>query len=160
MHHDDFYNNLVAFLKMFKNRPNHLAKYLLDNSAINKDFLKKIANNDELKSLSTNDEKLNSPIYFADIIFEDLIFNGILNQFIPNLDITDKSKYPNDINKMNDYYNSFTDDIKKLNKGKTPDEIEDEMNDKLNSLIFNEKYEDAARLRDYMQRNEIKRNKN
>ena len=130
MHHDDFYNNLVAFLKMFKNRPNHLAKYLLDNSAINKDFLKKIANNDELKSLSTNDEKLNSPIYFADI------------------------------NKMNDYYNSFTDDIKKLNKGKTPDEIEDEMNDKLNSLIFNEKYEDAARLRDYMQRNEIKRNKN
>ena len=130
MHHDDFYKNLVAFLKMFKNRPNHLAKYLLDNSAVNKDFLKKIANNDQLKSLSTNDEKLNSPIYFADI------------------------------NKMNDYYNSFTDDIKKLNKGKTPEEIEDEMNDKLNSLIFNEKYEDAARLRDYMQRNKIKRNKN
>ena len=130
MHHDDFYNNLVAFLKMFKNRPNHLAKYLLDNSAVNKDFLKKIANNDQLKSLSTNDEKLNSPIYFADI------------------------------NKMNDYYNSFTDDIKKLNKGKTPEEIEDEMNEKLNSLIFNEKYEDAARLRDYMQRNKIKRNKN
>ena len=130
MHNDDFYNNLVAFLKMFKNRPNHLAKYLLDNSAVNKDFLKKISNNDHLKSLSTNDEKLTSPIYFADI------------------------------NKMNDYYNSFTDDIKKLNKGKTPEEIEDEMNDKLNSLIFNEKYEDAARLRDYMQRNKIKRNKN
>jgi hypothetical protein len=130
MHHDDFYNNLVSFLKMFKNRPNHLAKYLLDNSAINKDFLKKISNNDQLKNLSTNDEKLISPIYFADI------------------------------NKMNDYYNSFTDDIKKLNKGKTPEEIEDEMNDKLNSLIFNEKYEDAARLRDYMQRNKIKRNKN
>ena len=130
MHHDDFYNNLVAFLKMFKNRPNHLAKYLLDNSAVNKDFLKKIANNDQLKSLSNNDEKLNSPIYFADI------------------------------NKMNDYYNSFTDDIKRLNKGKTPEEIEDEMNDKLNNLISNEKYEDAARLRDYMHRNKIKRNKN
>lgn len=130
MHNDDFYNNLVAFLKMFKNRPNHLAKYLLDNSAVNKEFLKRISNSDQLKSLSTNDEKLTSPIYFADI------------------------------NKMNDYYNSFTDDIKKLNKGKTPEEIEDEMNDKLNSLIFNEKYEDAARLRDYMQRNKIKRNKN
>lgn len=129
MHNDDFYNNLVAFLKMFKNRPNHLAKYLLDNSAVNKDFLKKISNNDQLKNLSTSDDKLNSPIYFADI------------------------------NKMNDYYNSFTDDIKRLNKGKTPEEIEDEMNERLENLISDEKYEDAARLRDYMQRSKIKRNK-
>lgn len=129
MHNDDFYNDLVTFLKMFKNRPNHLAKYLLDNYAVNKDFLKKISNNDQLKSLSNNDEKLNSPIYFADI------------------------------NKMNDYYNSFTDDIKRLNKGKTPEEIEKEMNDKLEKFISDEKYEDAARLRDYMQRSKIKRNK-
>jgi hypothetical protein len=129
MHNDDFYNNLVNFLKMFKNRPNHLAKYLLDNSAINKDFINKISNNDQLKNLSNEDDLLSSPIYFADI------------------------------NKMNDYYNSFTEDIKKLNKGKTPEEIEREMNDQLNKFIYDEKYEDAARLRDYMQRSKIKRNK-
>ena len=129
MHNEDFYNNLVNFLKLFKNRPNHLAKYLLDNSAINKDFIKKISSNDQLKDISNNDDFSNSPIYFADI------------------------------NKMNDYYNSFTDDIKRLNKGKTPEEIEDEMNERLEKFISDEKYEDAARLRDYMQRSKIKRNK-
>ena len=129
MHNEDFYNNLVNFLKLFKNRPNHLAKYLLDNSAINKDFLKKISNNEQLQDISKNDDFSTSPIYFADI------------------------------NKMNDYYNSFTEDIKKLNKGKTPEEIEEEMNEKLNNFISDEKYEDAARLRDYMHRSKIKRNK-
>ena len=33
------------------------------------------------------------------------------------------------------------------------------MNDKLEKFISDEKYEDAARLRDYMQRSKIKRNK-
>lgn len=129
MKNEDFYKSLATFLKMFKNRPNHLAKYLLENSAINLDFIKKISNNEHLKSLSNNEEKINSPIYFADI------------------------------NKMNDYYNSFTDDIKKLNIGKTPEEIEQEMNEKLEQFILDEKYEDAARLRGYMHRNKINRNK-
>ncbi len=34
--------NLITLLKLFKNRPYHLSKYLLDNSAFNKDFLRKI----------------------------------------------------------------------------------------------------------------------
>ena len=39
---NEFQNNLINFLKLFKNRPYHLAKYLIDNSALTKDFYNKI----------------------------------------------------------------------------------------------------------------------
>jgi protein-arginine kinase activator protein McsA len=58
---------------------------------------------------------------------------------------------------MNDHYSSFTDEIKLLEKGKTTMEIEMELNEKLDKLLFDEKYEDAARVRDYMTKNKIKR---
>jgi protein-arginine kinase activator protein McsA len=58
---------------------------------------------------------------------------------------------------MNDYYNSFTDDIKLLESGKSLFEMETELNEKLDKLLFDEKYEEAARLRDYMNNNKIKR---
>ena len=58
---------------------------------------------------------------------------------------------------MNDYYNSFADDIKLLERGKTPAEIEADFNAKLDKLLMEEKYEDAARVRDYMAKNKIKR---
>lgn len=128
MKNEELYKNLVNLLKMFKNRPYHLAKYLIDNSAFNKDFTKKISENGKLKTISEEDEeKLKYTTYFLDI------------------------------NKMNDYYNSFTEDIKLLERGKTPLEIEQELNEKLNQFLFDEKYEDAARLRDYMIKNKIKR---
>ena len=44
-------------------------------------------------------------------------------------------------------------------KNKTPNEIELELNEKLDNFILDEKYEDAARLRDYMYRININRNK-
>lgn len=129
MKNDDLYNNLVTLLKMFKNRPHHLAKYFIENSSLDKDFIRKIAENGKLKNLSNNEENMN-PIYFSDI------------------------------NKMNDYYNSFVEDIENILKNKTPNEIELELNEKLDNFILNEKYEDAARLRDYMYRININRKKN
>jgi hypothetical protein len=126
MENEDLYRNLVILLKMFKNRPFHLAKYLIDNSALKDEFLKKLANNEKLKEFS-QDEDLKSKILFLDI------------------------------NQMNDYYNSLTDDIKKIGAAKTPEEIAEALNQKLESLIDEENYEDAARLRDYMFRNNIKR---
>lgn len=128
MENEDLYRNLVILLKMFKNRPYHLAKYLIDNYAFNKDFIKKVSENAKLNDISEEDEdKLKQPNYFLDI------------------------------SKMNDHYNSFTDEIKLLEKSKTPLEIEEELNEKLNKLLFDEKYEDAARIRDYMTKNKIKR---
>ena len=126
MENDDLYRNLVILLKMFKNRPFHLAKYLIDNSALKDDFLAKLSNSEKLKEFSEDDELKSKNLFL-------------------------------DINQMNDYYNSLTDDIKKIGVAKTPEEIAEALNQKLESLIIEEKYEDAARLRDYMFRNNIKR---
>ena len=128
MENEDLYRNLVILLKMFKNRPYHLTKYLIENSAFTEDFIKKISENDKLSNISEEDEnKPKQPIYFLDI------------------------------GKMNEHYSSFTDEIKLLERGKTPKELELDLNEKLKKFIFEEKYEDAARLRDYMAKNKIKR---
>jgi len=134
MENEDIYKNLVLLLKMFKNRPYHLAKYLVDNSALTDDFIKKIKNSDKLKEIS--DEEKNEqkflpapvPVYFVDI------------------------------SQMENFYNSLTDDIKSLSKEKGIEQITKELNEKLDNCIKGEKYEDAARIRDYMDRNGIKRN--
>ena len=126
MKNEDLYRNLVILLKMFKNRPFHLAKYLIENSALNEDFIKKLSDSEKLKEFSEDDELKSKTLFL-------------------------------DISQMNDYYNSLTDDIKKIGVAKTPEEIAEALNQKLESLILEEKYEDAARLRDYMFRNNIKR---
>jgi hypothetical protein len=126
MENEDLYRNLVILLKIFKNRPFHLAKYLIENSALNDDFLSKLSNSEKLKEFSEDDELKSKNLFL-------------------------------DINQMNDYYNSLTDDIKKIGVAKTPEEIAEALNQKLESLILEENYEDAARLRDYMFRNNIKR---
>lgn len=121
------YKNLVILLKMFKSRPNHLAKYLIDNSAFNPKFIKKILESDKLKDISKNDDTKDSTPYFSDI------------------------------NQMNDFYNSIIDDIKLLSQEKSTAELTKELNNKLDSYIKAENYEDAARVRDYMNRSGIER---
>jgi hypothetical protein len=124
MENDDLYRNLVLFLKMFKNRPYHLAKHLIENSALNPHFIKNISDNANLKDMNLDENQKNLPVlYFADI------------------------------NAMNDYYNSLSEE----NKKKSKEEIERDLNLKLEKLIDEEKYEEAARLRDYMSRNKINR---
>ncbi len=128
MENEDLYRNLVILLKMFKNRPYHLAKYLIENDSLTKDFMKKISENGKLAELGQEDNKPKGPVYFLAI------------------------------GKMNDYYASLSDE----NVPKTthsPEEVEEYLNAKLDSLIDEEKYEDAARLRDYMAKNKIKRHR-
>jgi|APGre2960657373_1045057.scaffolds.fasta_scaffold48205_2 excinuclease UvrABC helicase subunit UvrB len=134
MENEELYRSLVIMLKMFKNRPYHLAKYLVENSALTEDFIKKIKNSDRLKELNKEDESSNQkllpvpvPVYFVDI------------------------------SQMENFYNSFIDDIKQLSKEKNIEEITKDLNKKLDALIKQEKYEEAARVRDYMNRNKIKR---
>jgi excinuclease UvrABC helicase subunit UvrB len=67
---DEFQNNLVNFLKLFKNRPYHLAKYLIDNSALTKDFCSKINKSEKLETK----EK-----YFTDISEMNEFYNSILD---------------------------------------------------------------------------------
>jgi hypothetical protein len=127
MENEELYRNLVIFLKMFKNRPYHLAKQLIENDALTKDFIKKISDNPKLGEVvdDRSDDSRLPVIYFADI------------------------------NKMNEYYNSLTEE----SSGKKPEDFERELNERLEQLIYDERYEDAARLRDYMTRNKIKRDR-
>lgn len=57
--HDKIYHNLVKLLKLFQNRPNHLAKYLVDNMAFNDIFLKLLMESEKLNDL----EPSNLPIF-------------------------------------------------------------------------------------------------
>lgn len=134
MENEELYRSLVIMLKMFKNRPYHLAKYLVENSALTEDFIKKIKNSDKLKEMNEDDKSSEQkllpvpvPVYFVDI------------------------------SQMENFYNSFIDDIKQLSKEKSIEEITKDLNKKLDSLIKKEKYEEAARVRDYMMRNNIER---
>lgn len=122
MNNDELNEHLVNFLKIFKNRPYHLAKYLIDNSALNKSFLNKIAKSGKL---NTEESRTN-----------------------PEIPLTS-------ISEMDDYYNSILDPIKIGNK--TLEEVTREINDKMDELIKNEKFEEAAKLRDYMTKKSIKR---
>jgi len=125
MENEDLYRNLVILLKMFKNRPYHLAKYLIENDSLTDDFMKKISENGKLSDIGKEEES-QKPVYFLDI------------------------------GKMNDYYSSLSEDgVSKSTK--SSEETEAYMNQRLDSFIKEEKYEDAARLRDYMAKNKIKR---
>lgn len=126
MDNENLYKNLVLLIKMFKNRPYHLAKYLIDNSALTENFISAIEENARLKNTDLSEDSRLPVIYFANI------------------------------NQMNEYYNSLSEE----NKTKSPEEIEKSLNEKLKNLIEEERYEDAARLRDYMNKNKIIRNKN
>jgi hypothetical protein len=127
---DDIYKNLVTFLKLFKNRPYHLAKFLLDKNALTDKFSKDIINSDKLSDLDTDGDNTK-------------------NQ--KNLNFTS-------ISQMEDYFQSLLDT--KVLKTKTPEQVEAELNKKLDELLKNEKYEDAACLRDYMVMRGIKRKSN
>ncbi len=113
---DKLYETLLNILKLFKNRPYHLAKYLIDNKALNDSFKKKLINSN-----------FNGP---TDINFTD-------------------------INHLNDYFNSLLEGSRK--KRKTQKEISIELNQKLELLIKEEKYEEAIYIRDYMNKNNIPR---
>lgn len=127
MENEDLYIALTIFLKLFKNRPNHLAKFLLDNNVLTEDIIKKLKNSDKLKKMRSEDiEEINNMNF-------------------------------KDISQMDNFYNSFIDDINQLYYNKNIEEITKELNDKLDKLVTEEEYIKAAKLRDYMKRNKIKR---
>ncbi len=120
---DELYQKLVTLLKLFKNRPYHLAKYLMENSALNEEFKNILLKSDKLKEV------------------KDEISNNL------------PAIHFDDISKMHEYFKSLTE------VSSTHEELSIDLNKKLIQLLKEEKYEDAARLRDYMISKNIKRNK-
>lgn len=74
---DKAYSRLINLLKLFKNRPYHLAKYLIDNKVIDESFLKKLMNNSSL-----DNPKLLPP-HFTDINQMNQYFNSLVIDFDP-----------------------------------------------------------------------------
>lgn len=75
---DRIWNNLNLLLKMFKNRPYHLAKYLLDNDALTTEFLNKVEKSGKLKELGESDESKLNGIYHTSISKMDEFFTSLL----------------------------------------------------------------------------------
>ena len=75
------YNRLLNLIKLFKNRPYHLTKYLIGNQALSSDFITKLMSNPSLeqpKLLPANFENVNQMNQY---------FNSLLN----DVDIENKS---------------------------------------------------------------------
>ncbi len=123
------YRNLSILLKLFKNRPNHLAKYLIENSAFTEEFIYNIINSKKLNDMNPADT---------------------YNYFAEEANLT--PVYFTDFNEMDDYYTNIMED-----KSLSIDNLEltKELNLKLGRYIEEEKYEEAARIRDYMNKNNI-----
>jgi dsDNA-specific endonuclease/ATPase MutS2 len=116
------HNNLISLLKLFKNRPYHLSKYLLDNDAFTEDFLNKIKVSDRLSNIS------DTKYFFKDINQMEEFFDSLIES--------------NNYNNSNNYNYS---------------DLETSLNNKLKKLITEEKYEEAAVLRDFMINKNIKK---
>lgn len=107
----------------------------------------------------------NRPYHLSKYLLENMAFTEDFMEKISRSkklsEIKTEDNIPNtiyfaDISKMHDYYTSLVEET----KGKTVEQITEELNEKLRNLIYDEKYEEAARLRDYMSRNKIKRDNN
>lgn len=105
---DKFNDKLVLILSLFKDRPNHLAKFLIDNSAFNKTFMNKVS-------------KCNTEI--------------------------ENDDYIDNINSLNDVFNSILD----------PDSKPVNLDERLIELLMAERYEEAARIRDQINKKNKKK---
>jgi len=83
--------------------------------------------------------------------FDDSFIKKIINHKFENINV---DIYFKDITQLNDYFNSLIDNPKKQ---KTKGEISIELNQKLDQLLIDEKYEEAIYVRDYMNKNNIRR---
>ena len=92
MENEDLYRSLVILLKMFKNRPYHLAKYLVENEALTESFIKKIKSSDKLKDLTEEEKKSEQrllpvpvPVYFVDISQMESFYSSFIDDINTSL---------------------------------------------------------------------------
>jgi protein-arginine kinase activator protein McsA len=111
--------NLVCFLRLFQNRPFHLAKYLSDNNCFKEEFIKNISDSKRLSDLSQKYELGEIPnIYFVN--FKEMIkfFENISNNYTVE-------GFDNE--KINEELNSKLDDLIKTEKYEEAIKIRDFM---------------------------------
>ena len=119
------HKNLITILKIFKNRPNHLCRFLLENKAFNKKFLDKIESNDKLSEV--NPSKIGGDHF-----------------------------YFSNVSEMKSYYASLIDDLESINLKKDREILKRDLQERLNSAVLEEDYEEAKRINDFMILNKLK----
>lgn len=80
---DKNYKNLLTLLKIFKNRPNHLSRFLLENNALTEDFLSKIEENEKLSNV--NPSKIGDDHFYFSNISEMKSYYASLVEDLDNL---------------------------------------------------------------------------
>ncbi len=89
--------NLITFLKLFQNRPSHLAKYLLENDSFSDKFKNNVINSDKLDEFSLKYSQGELPtIYFLN--FKEMLkfYENISNEL--NIDKLDNDKISDKLN--------------------------------------------------------------
>ena len=109
----------------------------------------------------------NRPNYLTRFLLDANAFNdSFLKKIKSNSKLSEDFKeselnnYFNSIEDMKDYYSSFINELDITKKKKSKEQILEELTIKIKEAIDNENYEEAARIRDYMIRNNLKKNKN
>lgn len=121
------YKNLISVMKMFENRPYHLVKFLMEKNAFTDEFKSVVMRNNFLDKVKEDEDDY----------------------------LSSKKIYFIDISQMNEFFNSI---FKDSDWGvDTQPDLTKDLNSKLDGYIRDERYEDAIRIRDYMNKMGIKR---
>ena len=98
----NFEKNLISFLRLFQNRPLHLAKYLIEKNCLSSDFIENVSQSKKLDDLTEKYEYSEIPtIYFSN--FKEMLkfFENISNQY--NLEDITSEKVQKELNDKLDH---------------------------------------------------------
>lgn len=96
MKNEKLFKKLVILIKLFNDRPNHLAKYLLSNKALNSDFLNRVETSNKLNKLDKLDKFSNiSEIedFFISLLDDDADDDIIIKYNIKLENLIKEEKY-------------------------------------------------------------------
>lgn len=114
----NYEKNLITFLRLFQNRPHHLAKYFLENDCLNEEFKNHLENSKKLSQLTEDFQFSNiPPVYFLnfkemikffdsiskEINFDDIDDEVIVNQLNSKLDELIKQEKYEEAIRIRDY---------------------------------------------------------
>ena len=104
----------------------------------------------------------NRPNHLYEFLIESEAINKrFLDKFKNSVKLNESTEldipFFKNLTEMKDYYQSLNDIIEKKTKLKSKEELEIELNKKLEESIKNENYEESCKIRDYMKLNKIKK---
>ena len=123
--------NLIILLKIFKDKPQYLIKFLLENNAFTEDFLTNIFNSEELNRLKNLEiEECNEDLILELPHFKKISdMNSYLKKIVNNTELSSKQE---------NIYDRITKELKT------------KLVQNLKEAVEKEDYEEAAKLRDRM----------